>query len=52
MEGEYVEMVKRLHRELRAKEGSKEEEYELARRPKVPKNMENWTAVFLIDASV
>ena len=29
--GEYVEMMKLLHRELRAKEGSKEEEYELAR---------------------
>ena len=50
--GEYVDMWKLLHRELRAKEGSKEEEYELARRPKVPKTIENWTAAFLIYASV
>ena len=49
--GKYVEMLKFLHRELRLKEGSKEEEYELARRPKVPKTIENWTAAFLIYAS-
>ncbi|KAJ1145794.1 hypothetical protein NDU88_012078 [Pleurodeles waltl] len=50
--GEYVEMLKLLHREVRAKEGSKEEEYELAKRPRVPVTIENWTAAFLIYASV
>ena len=50
--GEYVEMLKLLHRELRAKEGTKEEEYELARRPRVPLTIENWTSAFLIYASV
>ena len=50
--GEYVEMFKLLHREIRAKEGSKEEEYELAKRPKVPVTIENWTAAFLTYASV
>lgn len=50
--GEYVEILKLLHREVRAKEGSKEEEYELAKRPKVPLTIENWTSAFLIFASV
>ena len=35
--GEYVEMLKLLHRELRSKEGSKEEKYELARHPRCPR---------------
>ena len=41
MRGEYVEILRLLHWELRAKEESKEEEYELARRPKVPTTIEN-----------
>ena len=45
-------MLKLLHRALRAKEASKEEEYELARCPRVPTTIESWTAVFLIHASM
>ncbi|KAJ1216844.1 hypothetical protein NDU88_004443 [Pleurodeles waltl] len=50
--GEYVEMLKLLHREIQSKEASKEEEYELSKRLKVPVNIENLTAAFLIYASV
>ncbi|XP_078502436.1 uncharacterized protein LOC144756516 [Lissotriton helveticus] len=49
---EFVDVFKLLHREVQAKEGSKEEEWELTRRPRVPVTMENWTSAFLIFASV
>ena len=49
---EYVDVFKLLHRDLLSKEGSKEEEWELARRPRVPKTIENWTSAFLIYASI
>ena len=48
--GEYVEVFKLLHRDVRAKEGSKEEEYELSRHPRVPVTVENWSSAFLIYA--
>ncbi|XP_069476519.1 uncharacterized protein [Ambystoma mexicanum] len=50
--GEFVDVFKLLHREVRAKEGSKEEERELASRPRVPVTIENWTSAFIIYASV
>lgn len=49
---EFVDVFKLLHRDIQAKEGFKEEEWELARRPRVPRNIENWTAAFFIYASV
>ena len=52
MEHEYVDVFKLLHRHLQSKEGSKEEEWELARMPRVPITMENWTSAFLIYASI
>ncbi|KAJ1197250.1 hypothetical protein NDU88_001112 [Pleurodeles waltl] len=45
-------MLKLLHRELRAKEGSKEEEHELAKRPKMRVTVGNWIVAFLICASI
>ena len=50
--GEYIEVFKLLHWELRAKEGSKEEEYELVKRPRVPVIIEKLTAAFLFYASM
>lgn len=38
---EFVDVFKLLHRDIQAKEGFKEEEWELARRPRVPRNIEN-----------
>ncbi|XP_078527935.1 uncharacterized protein LOC144802402 [Lissotriton helveticus] len=49
---EFVDVFQLLHREVQAKEGSKEEEWELTRHPRVPVTMENWTSAFLIFASV
>ncbi|KAJ1181523.1 hypothetical protein NDU88_006730 [Pleurodeles waltl] len=49
---EYVDVFRLLHRDIQAKEGSKEEEWELARRPRVPITMDNWTSAFLIYASI
>ncbi|KAJ1089133.1 hypothetical protein NDU88_002284 [Pleurodeles waltl] len=43
---EYVDILKLLHWEVKAKEGSKEEEWGLSKRPKVPVTIENWTAAF------
>ncbi|KAJ1139278.1 hypothetical protein NDU88_005653 [Pleurodeles waltl] len=50
--GEFVEVLKLLHREVRAKELMKEEEFELAKRPRVPVTIENWTSAFPIYTSV
>ena len=50
--GEYVEMFKLLHREVRTKEGLKEEEYELSKCPRVPVTNDNWTSAFLIYTTV
>ncbi|KAJ1217749.1 hypothetical protein NDU88_005339 [Pleurodeles waltl] len=49
---EYVDVFKLLHTDIQAKEGSKEEEWELARRPRVLITMDNWTSAFLIYASI
>ena len=40
---EYTDVFSLLHSDLQSKEGSKEEEWELARRLRVPKTIENWT---------
>ncbi|KAJ1081445.1 hypothetical protein NDU88_001627 [Pleurodeles waltl] len=50
--GEFVDVFQLLHREIQAKEGLKEEEWELARRPKVTTSTENWMSAFFIIASV
>ncbi|KAJ1108239.1 hypothetical protein NDU88_005620 [Pleurodeles waltl] len=45
---EYVDVFKLLHRDIQAKE----EEWKLARRPRVPITMDNWTSAVLIFASI
>lgn len=49
---QFVDVFTLLYRDIQAKEGSKEEEWELARRPRVPANIENWASAFFIYASV
>ena len=47
-----MDIFKLLHRETQSKEDSKAEERKLAKRLKVPLNVDTWTAAFMVYASI